>query len=33
MEEEKALDETKGNFEKYLDKNKHRVGLPGWFSI
>ncbi|CAD7081373.1 unnamed protein product [Hermetia illucens] len=29
----KALEDTKQGFKKYLERNKFRPGLPGWFSI
>uniref|UniRef100_U5EXX4 Large ribosomal subunit protein uL23m n=1 Tax=Corethrella appendiculata TaxID=1370023 RepID=U5EXX4_9DIPT len=32
-EQNKSIKDTKDNFKKYLDKNKERPGLPGWFSI
>lgn len=32
-EDEKALDTSKDFFKKYLDRNKKRHGMPGWYSI
>lgn len=32
-DDKKSLDEAKKNHKKYLEKNKHRPGTPGWFSI
>jgi large subunit ribosomal protein L23 len=32
-EDERALDSSKDEFQKFLDKNKNRKGLPGWFSF
>lgn len=32
-DDEKALDESKKNYKKYLDRNKERKALPGWYSI
>ena len=32
-DDEKALDESKKNYKKYLERNKERKALPGWFSI
>jgi large subunit ribosomal protein L23 len=32
-EDEKSMDQSKDEFKKFLDKNKTRKGLPGWFSF
>lgn len=32
-EDERALDASKEEFQKFIDKNKNRKGLPGWFSF
>lgn len=32
-EDERALDSSKDQFKKYLDRSSKRRGLPGWFSI
>ncbi|XP_055627780.1 probable 39S ribosomal protein L23, mitochondrial [Toxorhynchites rutilus septentrionalis] len=32
-DDKKSLEETKKNYKKFLDKNKHRPGTPGWFTI
>ncbi|XP_062558587.1 large ribosomal subunit protein uL23m [Armigeres subalbatus] len=32
-DDKKSLDEAKQNHKKYLEKNKHRPGTPGWFTI
>lgn len=32
-EDEKALDQSKDAFKKYLDRNKKRRGVPSWYSI
>lgn len=32
-EEQKALSESKKNFQNYLDRNKHRTDIPSWFTI
>jgi len=31
--DEKAMDESKEGFRKFLDRNKKRPGTPGWYSI
>ncbi|XP_013100469.1 large ribosomal subunit protein uL23m [Stomoxys calcitrans] len=31
--EDKAMDDSKEGFKKFLDRNKKRPGTPGWFSI
>uniref|UniRef100_A0A6B2EFW6 Large ribosomal subunit protein uL23m n=1 Tax=Phlebotomus kandelakii TaxID=1109342 RepID=A0A6B2EFW6_9DIPT len=33
MKEEKSLDEAKKNYKKFLDRNKSRPSVPGWYSI
>lgn len=30
---QEAVDSMKDKFKKYVDRNKARPGLPGWFSI
>lgn len=30
---DEQIDQMKGKFNEYVDKNKKRPGLPGWFSI
>lgn len=32
-DDEKSLDEAKKKYKEYLDRNKKRRALPGWFSI
>jgi large subunit ribosomal protein L23 len=32
-DDEKALDASKDGFKKYLERNKKRRGMPGWYSI
>lgn len=32
-EDEKALDTSKDQFKKYVDRSKERRGLPGWYSF
>lgn len=32
-DELKTLDESKKNFQNYLERNKNRPNLPSWFSI
>lgn len=32
-DDEKSMDQSKEEFKKFLDKNKNRKGLPGWFSF
>lgn len=32
-EDERALESSKEEFQKFIDKNKNRKGLPGWFSF
>lgn len=32
-EDERVMDQSKEEFNKFLDKNKNRKGLPGWFSF
>lgn len=32
-EDEKALDASKEGFKNYLERNKKRRGMPGWYSI
>ncbi|KAJ8944872.1 hypothetical protein NQ314_009362 [Rhamnusium bicolor] len=29
----KALKEAKKGFENYIQKNKHRPNMPGWFTV
>ncbi|XP_075164736.1 mitochondrial ribosomal protein L23 [Haematobia irritans] len=31
--EDKAMDDSKEGFKKFLDRNKKRPGTPGWYSI
>ncbi|XP_061387892.1 large ribosomal subunit protein uL23m-like [Musca vetustissima] len=31
--DEKAMEDTKQGFKKFLDRNKKRPGTPGWYSI
>ncbi|GAB0091193.1 39S ribosomal protein L23, mitochondrial [Sergentomyia squamirostris] len=33
QKDEKSLDEAKKNHKKFLDRNKSRPSVPGWFSI
>lgn len=32
-DDEKGLDEAKKRYKEFLDRNKKRPALPGWFSI
>jgi hypothetical protein len=32
-EDEKSLDDAKKRYKEFLDRNKKRRALPGWFSI
>lgn len=32
-EDERSLDSSKEQFKRYLDQNKKRRGMPGWYSI
>lgn len=32
-EDEKALDVSKDQFKRYLEKSSKRKGMPGWYSI
>lgn len=32
-DDEKSLDEAKNKFKEFLDRNKKRRALPGWYSI
>ncbi|XP_059622205.1 large ribosomal subunit protein uL23m [Phlebotomus argentipes] len=33
LKEEKSLDEAKNNHKKFLERNKSRPSVPGWYSI
>uniref|UniRef100_A0A0K8TQK2 Large ribosomal subunit protein uL23m n=1 Tax=Tabanus bromius TaxID=304241 RepID=A0A0K8TQK2_TABBR len=33
IDEEKAMDESKRGFKKYLEKHKEKPGVPSWLSI